>query len=179
MTIQTDIIFPLRPADIKEGGAHLERYMRDLVKSLTDMYQDVAKNVNGSLQQWTPIIVGATTPGTGTYTRQVGWYLRSGIMTDVWMDVAWSAHTGTGALNIQMPYESASSEGSPWIGVIESSTLTLSAGNTWLVWKFDPDLFVSKIVQCGSGIASTVVNMQSSGRLVGHIRFVGKENENG
>ena len=45
---------------------------------------------------WTPVIVGATTAGTGTYVAQVGRYTKIGNTVRIYFSLLWSAHTGTG-----------------------------------------------------------------------------------
>jgi len=49
---------------------------------------------------WTPIIIGLTTAGVGTYTTQAGIYLRVGNIVYVSGTVIWTAHTGTGNMVI-------------------------------------------------------------------------------
>jgi len=49
---------------------------------------------------WTPIIVGATTAGTGTYSSQNGRYTKVGNMVTATSYVEWSAHTGTGGMRL-------------------------------------------------------------------------------
>jgi hypothetical protein len=49
---------------------------------------------------WTPTLIGATTSGTGTYSRQVGRYTKIGNKVHVQGIVTWSAHTGTGVMRI-------------------------------------------------------------------------------
>jgi len=49
---------------------------------------------------WTPVVVGTSTTGTGTYTVQSGSYTKVGRLVTVICDLTWSAHTGTG--NIQV-----------------------------------------------------------------------------
>lgn len=179
MTLPTDIILPLRPEQIGAGGKDLEIYMRDLVNTLTDMYQDVVGVVNGSLQKWTPKVYGLTTAGEGTYTRQDGWYLRQGLITDLWFNITWSAHTGTGGLAVILPYKAAKSSGQPWVGTIQSeSANAFGAGYTYLVWKAEQDSTQGTIVRCGSGIASAQQQIAPTGSYVGHIRYVGQQFEN-
>lgn len=45
---------------------------------------------------FTPIVSGITLAGAGTYTQQIGNYIRIGNLVFVWGIVSWSAHTGTG-----------------------------------------------------------------------------------
>jgi len=57
---------------------------------------------------FTPVIVGVTTPGTGTYSTQSGYYTRIGNRVDFTLNIAWSAHTGTGVMRITgLPYTNA------------------------------------------------------------------------
>ena len=49
---------------------------------------------------WTPTISGSTTAGTGTYTVQTGVYTKIGNTVSISAWVAWSAHTGTGNLEL-------------------------------------------------------------------------------
>jgi hypothetical protein len=48
------------------------------------------------LLSFTPTISGATTPGVGTYTTQVGWYYQIGKIVIANVNLNWSNHTGTG-----------------------------------------------------------------------------------
>jgi hypothetical protein len=49
---------------------------------------------------WTPIVFGATTVGTTTYTQQDGAYSREGNAVTVTFEVVWSAASGTGNVKI-------------------------------------------------------------------------------
>jgi len=49
---------------------------------------------------FTPVAIGTTTAGVGTYTAQTGKYNRVGNQIIVNMTIAWTAHTGTGNLRI-------------------------------------------------------------------------------
>lgn len=178
MTLPIDIIFPLRPDQIRAGGQQLELYIRDLVNSLTDMYKDVVNVVNGSLRQFTPVIAGRTTAGTGTYSWQSGWYLRQGLMVDVWFDVQWTAHTGTGVMYLILPYKVANSENRPFAGTLATSTLAYTAGYTATFCEAEPDTFRCNLVQYGSGVAMANFNVTAAGRLIGHVRYPGQEFEN-
>jgi len=50
---------------------------------------------------FTPVLVGGTVPGTGTYSLQFGKYTRIGNMVSITVEMIWSAHTGTGSASIQ------------------------------------------------------------------------------
>jgi hypothetical protein len=47
-----------------------------------------------------PVISGTTTSGTGTYTTQIGEYTKVGNLVSFWLSLTWTAHTGTGNMNI-------------------------------------------------------------------------------
>lgn len=56
---------------------------------------------------WTPVIVGSTSAGTGTYTTQTGRYTRIGRTVHFTAYVVWTAHTGTGNMYISgLPFAS-------------------------------------------------------------------------
>ena len=57
---------------------------------------------------WTPAIAGTTLAGAGTYSVQVGRYTKVGNKVTVHLNLTWSAHTGTGNMNISgLPFTSA------------------------------------------------------------------------
>lgn len=172
-----EIIFPLRPQQIKSGDpADLELYMRDLIYELTEMYTNIVNNVNGRLAQWTPVVKGFAVEGVGTYTYQTGWYLRQGLIVDLWYDVAWTAHTGNGALIMNMPFKAANTENVPWVGG-NWSDIALTAGYSNLVMSVNSDSFDGVLLQTGSGVAIANAILPAAGRILGHVRYVGKEFE--
>ena len=188
MTLPTDINLPVPENLFTEGAKYnTETYLRELNDRLSDMYQDVAQNVNGYVRNWTPIVFGDTTEGSATYTIQSGWLRRSGIIVELWFDVAWTGHTGTGRVAILMPYEAANSTGlmpyqdsstsSPFVGVIESSVANTFTGYTYLTCRAEPNTTTCYIVRNGTGVASARLGIASSGGFRGYIRYIGKEFE--
>ena len=74
---------------------------------------------------WTPVIIGETTAGTGTYTTQVGSYTKIGRFVFLSCTVAWTAHTGTGNMSITgLPF----TVGAFSVGNLIYSNLTVPAG---------------------------------------------------
>ena len=53
---------------------------------------------------WTPVIVGGTTAGVGTYVARNGSYIKIGKMVNVDLTIITSAHTGTGDMLITLPF---------------------------------------------------------------------------
>jgi hypothetical protein len=178
MTLPTDINFPIAENLLEEGGKYnVETYLKEMNDRLADMYQDIAQNVNGYLKDWKPVVYGLTTKGTATYINQFGWIRRAGILTELWLDVSWSAHTGTGDVAIQMPYQCAMSSGSPFVGMIESSSANAFPGFTYLTWRVEPNTTEGVIVKNGDGVPSASLALAGTGGFRGYIRYIGKEFE--
>jgi hypothetical protein len=180
MTLPTDIIFPFRPETFNaDDPKKFQDYMQQLVDKLTDMYQQIAQNVNGWIKPWTPSLFGVSAANV-TYANQFGWSRRSGIVTELWFDLTWTACSSGGDVGIQLPYKTAKSSGAPWVGVIQSSSSsnTFGGGYTYLVWNATPDTSEGLIVQCGSGISSTPIQLANKGGYKGYIQYLGQEFEN-
>lgn len=83
---------------------------------------------------WTPTVSGSSTAGTGTYSTQVGTYTKIGRQVTINCWVAWSAHTGSGNLQItNLPFTSnstANAYNSATFGY--TNNLALSANNVAL-----------------------------------------------
>ncbi len=79
---------------------------------------------------FTPTILGATSPGVGTYTTQVGFYTKIGDRVFYNLSLNWSAHTGTGNMNIEgLPFTSSSAADNYSAVSIMPSNIALSANN--------------------------------------------------
>jgi len=84
---------------------------------------------------FTPTIVGGTTAGTGSYSVQTGFYTKIGDTIHVQIRISWSAHTGTGNLQIGgLPYSASTTANqfsafNPRIGnILFSSAFEYSIG---------------------------------------------------
>lgn len=181
MTLPIQIHLPLDEEKIISGESEkLADYMRELIHSLEDMYEDLTESINGNTESYIPTLKDTASAATYTYTHQQGWYLRQGLMVDYWFDVEWSAVAGgpSGNLYIELPYTVFDAQEKPFVGVIQSSTLTYSAGLTYLVINAIPGTLRGEI--WGSGSATATSNLAANtaaGQLIGHIRYVGQENE--
>jgi len=112
-------------------------------------------------KSFTPTIFGSSTPGTGTYTTQVGTSTKIGNRVYFELTVAWSAHTGTGDLNVGgLPYAAASGTSPPCSVVSISLTFAnqlgayVAAGSTSIL-----------MVTFSSGAAAAAVPMDSAATL--------------
>ena len=77
---------------------------------------------------FTPTIVGTGTPGTGTYTNQVGRYTKIGNRVYFQVNIGWSAHTGTTNMVIgALPFTSANVTNANTAVSVRHSSLTSPA----------------------------------------------------
>jgi hypothetical protein len=86
-------------------GTSSNTFYNNKLNGLTNnfTYSDYLPNYHGTLATWTPVVSGVSTAGTGTYTSQTGHYVTFGNL--VWFNaqVAWTAHTGTGSMVLNLP----------------------------------------------------------------------------
>ena len=79
---------------------------------------------------FTPTIIGTTTAGSGTYNAQLGRYTRIGRVVTFQLYVDWSAHTGTGNMEIEgLPFTSNSTGDLYSAVAIRANNIALTAGN--------------------------------------------------
>jgi len=183
MTLPTDITLPL-PRDYRDN-INPDAYSNDLVFELQNMYQNVANNINGAIRnyadvdssQWIPTINGTGSAGSTTYTHQIGWVFRQGIITEVWFDIQWSASTATGNLFIDLPYIVTKSNQKPFVGVLQTSTIAYGAGKTLLTCNAIPSTYRLEIWSSGSAVATANVVVAGAGQLIGHCRYIGVSDE--
>lgn len=182
MTLPFTSILPVNSEQIVAGGDQLESYIQDLVFNLQRQYEDVATAVNGRIGsntdtgsgQYIPIIRGSTADGVGTYTSQIGRVLRQGILVDVWFNITWTGHTGTGNLRLVLPYSAAKSNGNLFSGGLWTQTVAFTGDTYGVIVDGTEEL---QVVQSRSGTTFANIAMLTAGTLRGHIRYVGKEEQ--
>lgn len=77
-----------------------------------------------SAQSWTPVIQGTSSAGVGTYSLQTGVYNAFGNIVVATANLAWSAHTGTGDVQVSgFPFASAGAS-FPTIVLVDGLTVT-------------------------------------------------------
>lgn len=184
LTLPSNIILPY-PTDFEEVE-DINSYLVELYFELQKMYSQLAQGINGDIrasaftqrEQWTPILKGATTAGSFTYTHQIGWVLRRGLWVDVWFDISWSAQAGaTGNLYVELPYQVAISDQKPFSEALQTSNISYGAGNTVLSINSISNTFRGEIWTSGSGIATSNLAVTTSGQLIGHCRYLGVQDE--
>jgi len=182
MSLPSSIILPLRVNYTDQND--IDRYLTDLVHELEGMYGNIADNINGFIRndgetdqsQWTPTLGGTTTAGTFTYTNQTGWSIRQGIFTELFFDITWSTTTATGNLYVELPYKVVNSEGMPFVGVLQPSSIGFGGGVN-LVINGIPNTYRGEIWSIGTGAATANLAVQASGRLIGQLKYIGLADE--
>lgn len=186
MTLPTNIIFPFHSEHIRSGNPQdLEKYLKELNFTLQQMYEDLAQGINGDIradyatgrENWTPVLDGTSTSDDFTYSDQSGWVLRQGLITDVWFDVTWtSAGTAAGNLYVELPYKVALSNGKPFVGVVQSSAITYTGG-TGIVVNGISNTYRAEFWNVGDGFTTANQAVVASGQLIGHLRYIGQQDE--
>ena len=161
-------------------------YLQDLTYELQNMYEKTAQNVNGVFRnsldvdgsQYIPTLAGSTVAGTFTYSRQEAYVLRQGLMTDVWFDVIWSSvGGGTGQLRLDLPYKITRHAGIFFTGECFMNQAPFPVGATALVLLGLTNTFQTTFQAYGSGIDTSAINVYGAGRVGGHLRYIGIEDE--
>jgi len=107
---------------------------------------------------WTPVAIGTTTAGTGTYTTQSGSYTKVGRLVTIICEIAWSAHTGTGYVVIGgLPFLNA---GLLSVGAVYASNMnfgTLATQLTAFVINSDNNILFRGMIN-NAGRADTPID---------------------
>jgi hypothetical protein len=120
---------------------------------------------------FTPIIIGATTPGTGTYSIQVGTYTKIGNRVLFQVYITWSAHTGTGNMRVAgLPFTSSAATDTLHTMSIWSNELALTASNTLqaYVLRNDTAIVLQQVPVGGGGVSNVAIDTAAGLMLSGH-----------
>tara|TARA_R110002126_G_scaffold77229_5_gene192677 strand:- start:3489 stop:4058 length:570 start_codon:yes stop_codon:yes gene_type:complete len=188
MTLPETIVFPLHSERILTGDPKdLDKYLRELVFSLQSMYEDLAQGINGDVRadfsepnrKWTPLLKDTANSGTTfTYDHQVGWVKRIGTLVDVWFDIKWTVNSGdiTGNMFIELPYKVAVTNQKPFVGLLQPSIFAYTGGTECVINAIS-DTYRLEVWNCGSGFTTANQASVAAGQLIGHIRYIGQQDE--
>lgn len=132
------------------------------VSGSPDTWKTFARTTVAALDDYetgtfTPTIVGSSTAGTGTYSVQIGRYVKIGKTVTVWIRLTWSAHTGTGnGVIAGLPFTSQAISGGhhPFAATIGYETNYDVAANTVLSAYVEPNNTRIFFAQIGVGTQS-------------------------
>jgi len=110
---------------------------------------------------FTPTIVGTSTAGTGTYTTQVGTYTKIGRLVHAKVALTWTAHTGTGNLQINgLPFTPGAGGLGRSVGSLQIANIVYT-GTPLQAYVFDSSTFIF-LAQVSSGAAEAGIAMDTS-----------------
>jgi hypothetical protein len=113
---------------------------------------------------FTPTIIGTTTSGTGTYTRQVGTYTKIGNLVNYSISLIWTNHTGTGNISISgLPITTGATNWSPCS--LKYDNLTLSSSNILTAWTANNSTTVDIFNYPIGGGSSSSVPMDTNAEI--------------
>ena len=116
---------------------------------------------------FTPTIEGTSTAGAGTYAVQIGRYTKIGNRVLFQCYVTWTAHTGTGNMNVAgLPFTTSAATNT-WSTVSSwSNNVAFTAGNTLQPYTaVNTTKILLRQVPTGGG-ASTAVALDTAGELM-------------
>jgi hypothetical protein len=124
---------------------------------------------------FTPTIVGTSAAGTGTYTTQLGNYTKVGRIVTCDISLVWTAHTGTGNIDIGgLPFSVLTTSGysaSAVIGYIDNIALTAGNIPIAVLWWFNTTKIRLNQTPTGGGAAAGVA-MDTAGQINLSITYI-------
>lgn len=173
MSLDQDVYLP----DVDEGAYSEDevvkaRFFKDFLTALKDMYSGIVTEVNGTIEDFDPVVIGLTTAGTGTYSFQTGTYRNQGGFVNYWFDVSWTAHTGTGVLGLILPFPVAQSDNDLWVNPLQTIFLTYPVGYTSAWINCIENTETASVLFTGTGVASSTINVPGTGEMRGHVSYL-------
>ena len=121
---------------------------------------------------FTPFIKGTTTAGTGTYTLQVGSYTKIGNRVFFNIYIAWTAHTGTGAMSLDgLPFTIANNNNAyAAVATYMETAITLTAGSIFQMRTSinSTQLLLAQYASGGGNAATIAMDTNAGIMLQGH-----------
>jgi len=120
---------------------------------------------------FTPTIIGTSTAGVGVYTVQDAKYTKVGRLVTVEVDLGWSAHTGTGNMQITgLPFTTnATVFTSVTLGYVDNIALT--AGNFTTAYTSKSSTLINLNQTPTGGGATTGVPIDVAGRIMVSVTY--------
>ena len=112
---------------------------------------------------FTPVLIGVSSAGAGTYTAQVGRYTKVYNLVYYYIYLAWSAHTGTGNMRITgLPYTSLGTTNVAYFAPVMQSSLTYSGD---IIARVNNNASTIDLLYQSSGNALSNVSMDTSASI--------------
>lgn len=123
----------------------------------------------GETGSFTPTIEGSSTPGVGTYSRQEGYYMCYGSLVIISYEIVWSAHTGTGNLELASLPFTVDTYTSYCPVVIEN--IDFGTGDTYITLEADPGTTNARFIESGDGNNAALLQLDTAGEVRGILYY--------
>lgn len=134
--------------------------------------QNASSNVN-TLDDYeegtfTPIMLGTSTSGSGTYNHQVGQYTKIGDTVFFQINVSWSGHTGTGNIRCGgLPFTSTNvTNGQFGVAIGYWNNLAITAGYIFTAYVITNTTQIDLIQTPSGGGSATGISMDTSAQII-------------
>lgn len=119
---------------------------------------------------FTPAIFGSGTAGVGTYSVQSGSYTKIGNVVNFQVNMTWSAHTGTGTMNINgLPFPSGLTATDSFICAVNFSNLTYTGASitAFVIGSGATDISLRNLPTTGNAIGSLTLDTAAAINVTG------------
>lgn len=135
-------------------------------------FQDIETWANnlGIQNIWSPVVYGATSAGSGSYSRQSGMYFIVGNLCFIFIHLNWSTHSGTGAMRITVPFPIITTGTTMAIALnVAYANFDLNANvvqvNAYIT-QASGDIVVQEVLDNASGSQVSLTNNQSGREII-------------
>jgi hypothetical protein len=116
---------------------------------------------------FTPVLAGDATPGTGTYSVQLGLYTRIGRQVSYSVNLVWSAHTGAGNMVITgLPFTSKNVSNLYYSAAIVANNIALTANNYPACFILNNSTSITLRQLPTGGGATAVIPLDTAGTFI-------------
>lgn len=135
----------------------------DLLRRRVEQLEQIERQLT-TRGTYTPTYTGATTPGTTTYSIQIGRYQRIGSLCWFSARVDWTAATGTGVAQVSIPLQAKNTSSFAQALSVYTSGVTFAASG--LLAVINPGASVALIGTPTSNAATVSIPVEAAGLII-------------
>ena len=147
---------------------------QEQLRQLKNMYLSLRESVEGYTQSFDGVVYGSSTAGTCTYTKNDCYYVRRGVIVDVFYGVTWTGHTGTGNLYLKLPFFEKGFTDSVNASAVIAANITFPAGTVYLVARSLANNDFIRIEAIKSATTPAILTIPAAGTLYFHHSYIGQ-----
>ena len=118
---------------------------------------------------YTPTYLGLTSAGVTTYITQEGFYVRVGAVVHTWVNLNWSAASGTGDAIISLPF-TAGSLVALYPGTIRYNSVTWTGSDPQIV--VNAGTAYARMQGVSSNAAPTLTAVEAAGAIAAYVPYL-------